>query len=125
MIQNISSIGPIIAPNVFHLRPGSGKISVPIKPSQSLNARFKHITALPVNTAEGSVPIYKLQMLDNLIERLIGQKGKAEEFVTISRENIDTLVSHLKDELSFRNSTFKAFQSNLRPGTGLLFNILA
>ncbi|MBN2534568.1 MAG: hypothetical protein JXB88_16915 [Spirochaetales bacterium] len=124
MIQGISSVQPVIIPNIIRLKHGTGKITVPLKPSQSIYARFKHITAIPARMNGEGVPVYKLRMLDNLIERLIGQTNMAEKFVRISPETIDTLISNFKQELSFHESSVKAY-NNIRPQTGLILNTFA
>ena len=125
MIQSISSVRSVIVPNIIRLKHGRGKITVPLKPSQSVYARFKHITAIPAKINSEGIPVYKLRILDNLIERLIGQTNKAEEYVKISPENIDTLISHFKQELSYRASSVKAFFNNIRPQTGMILNVFA
>ena len=125
MIQSISSTRPIIIPNVIRLKRGMGKIAVPLKPNQSIHARFKHITAIPTKMDTNGVPVYKLRILDNLIERLIGKKGKAEEFVKLSTENIDTLIMSFQHELNYRNSSLKALYNNIKPGTGIILNVFA
>jgi hypothetical protein len=109
----------------MRLKQGVGKIAIPLKPSQSMYARFRHIAAIPATSGDTEVPVYKLRILDNLIERLIGKKGNAEEFVKLSSKNIDTIISSLKHEIAFRNTGFKAFQTSIRPETGLILNILA
>lgn len=125
MIQSISSVRSVIVPNIIRLKHGTGKITVPLKPSQTIFTRFKHITAIPSKMINEGIPVYKLRILDNLIERLIGQTNKAEEYVRISPENIDTLISQFKQELSFRESPKKAFFSNFRPQTGMILNVFA
>jgi hypothetical protein len=96
MVSGISST-PIIVPNLIRLQRGMGKLSFPVRPNQSLFARFKHITAIPSLTGDGGVSVYKLQMLDNLIEKLVGDKG-------IGSENIDELISHLGETVGRRGS---------------------
>lgn len=125
MIQSISSLRPVIVPNIVRLKHGTGKITVPLKPSRSIYARFKHITAIPAKMDNEGVPVYKLRILDNLIERLIGQTNKAEEFIRVSPERIDTLISQFRQELSFRESSIKAFYNNHRPQMGIFLNVFA
>jgi hypothetical protein len=125
VIGSISSIRPATVPNIAFLKRGTGKIAVPIKPSRSISARFKHITAIPARMDNEGISVYKLQILDNLIERLVGQSNRAEEYVKISSENIDTLISHFKQELSFRESSPNALYNSIKPQIGIILNVYA
>jgi len=127
VIQSISSMRSFVLPNITRIKYGAGKITVPLKPSQIVHARFKHITAIPTNMNTEGIPVYKLRILDNLIERLIGTKGKAGEFIRLAPEKIDNLITQFRQELAYRNSSLKTSYNfnNVKPETGIILNVFA
>lgn len=74
MIAAVASPGPFLnILRVQNLR--GGELEVPVSPAQSAYARFEHLRAVP--SPEGGVSLFKLRVLDNLIDRLLaeGQRG--------------------------------------------------
>jgi hypothetical protein len=125
VIQSVSSVRTVIVPHLVRLRNGMGKISVPLKPSRSVHTHFKHITAIPVRMENEGIPVYKLRILDNLIERLVGQKNKAKDYIKISSHNIDTLITQFKQELSSRETSLNLFYKDVQPQMGMILNVFA
>lgn len=124
MISSVGSSLPIITPNISRLRGGSGKLAVPVRPFQAYYAQFKHLTGVPNSKIESSVPLSKLRILDNLIERLVGQKGKGAQYLKISQNNVDQLISKLKNEISIKENFQSANYQSLSPEKGILLNLL-
>ena len=125
MISNVSSIRSMIVPNLLRLRGGTGKISVPIRPYQSIYANFKHITTIPTKNEESGIPVFKLRILDNLIEKLVGKKGKRENYIKVTTENIDAAISHSRNKLINLKDSISFQSNNISFDKGLVLNLFA
>jgi hypothetical protein len=45
-------------------------VVMPVRPAQAIYANFRHIQVLPDTRLQDGVPLYKLRILDSLIERM-------------------------------------------------------
>jgi hypothetical protein len=124
MTSAISTI-PVIIPNLVSLRYGSGKLSYPVKPDQIIVAQFRHINTYPSDDGVSSASVFKLRILDNLIEQLGGETGRAEDFLRISKDNVDSLITKLKGEAALRNVYRSSSYGNLQPATGIILDTFA
>ena len=125
MIQGIGSVQSTFNPTVLSVdRIGAGKRSVPVRPTYSLYL-FKHVMGVPARSPEQQVPIHKLRVLDNLIDRLLKLRGEKGEVLPVSRGNVDALVQQFEAELHAALAASKPLFSGLFPETGLVVNLLA
>jgi hypothetical protein len=70
MIAAVGSPGPFL--NIVRLQNlQGGELEVPVAPAQSAFARFEHLRAVP--SPEGGVSLFKLRVLDKLIDRLLSE----------------------------------------------------
>ncbi len=70
MIAAVGSPGPFL--NILRVRSlRGGDLEVPVAPAQSAYARFEHLRAVP--SPQGGVSLFKLQVLDQLIDRLLAE----------------------------------------------------
>jgi hypothetical protein len=75
MIAAVASPGPFLnILRVQNLR--GGELEVPVSPAQSAYARFEHLRGVP--SPEGGVSLFKLRVLDKLIDRLLADQQPAE-----------------------------------------------
>jgi hypothetical protein len=102
---------------------GSARVSLPVRPAFAMYARFKHIKAVPDSSLRDGIPMYKLAILDSLIERLSGSRaGRGADLVANPR-TIDDVITGLsrgirgKDAISFRAGTL--------PDMGLVVDLVA
>jgi len=80
------------------------RLSLPVKPAYSTYARFEHIRGVPA--ADGAVPIFKLRILDKLIDRLLsyGESPAVVQSLSSSirlggAEALDPLESRLRQRV--------------------------
>ncbi len=102
MVGKLSSAMPTITPNPIHFN-RLGKMAVPVKPLQSVYARFKHLVGVPVYGSKGHIPFSKLRNLDNMIDRLIqiqtsgtGAARDQGKIVNQLQKEIHSLVSQVQ-----------------------------
>jgi hypothetical protein len=124
MVSSVSS-SPIILPNLIRFQNGAGKISYPVKPDQNIFAQFKYITTFPSEDGGDNVSVYKLQILDQLLEKLVGEPGKGSDYLRISKDFADSLISKLKGELANREYNSNKSYGNLSPEKGIILNTFA
>jgi hypothetical protein len=80
MIEGVSSMGRIGTVALAALRyaqPAGERAVLPVRPADMRYASFRHIQVLPDTRAGEGVPLYKLKILDALIERIAGANGSA------------------------------------------------
>lgn len=99
---------------------------VPVRPINTIYAHFKHIRGIP--SSEGGVPIFKLRILDTLIDNLLSLREKVPEsyeLIRLESENIDSLIHELQQRLQDRIISTKALFGGFFPETGLLIDLVA
>ncbi len=98
------------------------RIALPVRPALAPYALFKHIRAVPDSSLKNGIPMYKLAILDRLIERLSSSasSGRAREVTTA---NIDDVITDLSRE--FRTRSAIAFRGGALPDTGLVVDLVA
>lgn len=65
-----SQVGVISMTALRYAQPGAGDLVMPIRPAQLINANFRHIQVQPDSRLQNGVPLYKLRILDVLIDHL-------------------------------------------------------
>jgi hypothetical protein len=125
MIEGISSAAAYLSPTILSVDGiGAGKRSVPVRPSFSVYL-FKHVMGVPSRSAAEQVPISKLRVLDNLIDRLVRLRGEKGESMPVDKGNVDTLIQRFQGELHTALRATAPLFSGLFPETGLVVNLLA
>ena len=80
----------------------SGRISSPVRADQSLYAQLKNVSGFPAAEEGQGLPLNKLRILDNLIERmkhLKGATGQGIKKIGLSEDSIDALIQQYSKEL--------------------------
>ncbi len=125
MIQGIGPLAAYLSPTILSVDAiAAGKRSVPVRPSLSVYL-FKHVMGVPSRSGEDEVPISKLRVLDNLIDRLVKLRGERGESTPVDNGNVDTLIQRFQGELHAALSAASPLFSGLFPETGLIVNLLA
>ena len=103
MLDYAISSGPQTVPvtSLVRARYGLGKLSLPVSGPLGY-ARLKHIQGIPPSTEGGGFSIQKLQVLDNLIERLARMKN-ADRYTAqndgASEKQVDALIQRYSAQL--------------------------
>ncbi len=69
-ISTGSQVGVVSLTAVRYAQPAAGEPILPVRPAQMVNANFRHIQVRPDSRLDSGVPIYKLKILDTLIDHL-------------------------------------------------------
>ena len=124
MIRGITSVQTFLNPSVMTAN-RVGRRTVPVRPLQSVYASFKHVVGVPSRAPGSQVPLGKLRVLDNLIDRLINARGHKGETIAVTQENVDPLIDQLKSELHNAVRASAPLFTGLYPETGTVLNMLA
>jgi hypothetical protein len=105
----------------------SGKMSLPVAPSQVIYSHFKHVSGTPAPEGTTGVNISKLQILNTLIEQLNRMKSQTPANPGIISEQDEKRINALIEQYQ---KQIKAAQNvgvyaPVAPVTGALFNITA
>jgi hypothetical protein len=105
---------------------GGGKILLPVRPAYALFASFKHIQVIPDATLEEGVPLYKLALLDSLIEQM-AVSGAARKEAEKGRTpgSIDGVIEELSARLRSRAAASPSFGAGTLPAAGLVVDMVA
>jgi hypothetical protein len=116
MISGISPTGPTIINRLYMINDLTRKISVPVRRFFSPSIALKHLIGIPTSNDLEGIPLYKLRILDNLIERLARLKKENNTGITgevISADNIDTHISRLSSQVKNAYNRITPFPRNL------------
>jgi hypothetical protein len=127
MVESVSTGTSGLFLNVLRVRSLQGdRLPLPVKPAYSPYASFEHIRGVPAS--DGGVPIFKLRVLDKLIDRLLsyGEPLPAAGYLrSVKPEALDPVVRQLQQRLQQHVlSRAPAFGGQF-PETGMLVDLVA
>jgi hypothetical protein len=127
MIQNVSAAKPGFFLNIIRIQNMKGdRITVPVNPAYAVYARFKHVMGVP--SQNGAMPLFRLRVLDNLIDRLLRyseQVPSQESLRNLDAEGIDALIGRLQNQLRGRLLQLPSSFGGTFPETGMLIDLIA
>jgi hypothetical protein len=113
--------------DVLRIRSLQGeRLSLPVRSAYSPYARFEHIRGVP--SAEGGVPIFKLRVLDKLIDRLLAYGEPAaipETAIPAGSDGLDSLIDRLQQRLRRQVLGRASAFGGQFPDTGMLIDLVA
>ena len=127
MIAGVRGVTPIVFPNLIRVQGTNNKMSLPIQRAHFVYARFKHIKGVP--SADGGVSVFKLRVLDNLLDKMLAVKGSfvidTEKRKDVNLGNIDKITQRLQSALREILLAVKPAFSGLFSETGLIIDMVA
>ncbi len=115
--------GALLFPSIINLQ-GSARMEVPVRPAHSVYAQLRHIQGVP--DPEGGVPVLRLRVLDNLIDRLLSHRERVA--VPASRpagEELDRMIQGLSRRLNAAVRSAPSPFGGMFPETGMLVDLVA
>jgi hypothetical protein len=110
-------------------------VVVPVRPVQAIDANFRHVQLLPDTRIQDGVPIYKLRILDSLIEKLSPGRAGASAAVPGGgagrAEAVDRIIGNLSGDLraaaaeSGRGIGSSAYRAGFLPLPGAFVDLVA
>ena len=78
------------------------RVSVPVRPSQTVFAQFRHISGIPAASGQNTVPLSRVQLLNSLIDnlqRITQDSSYNAGTINASPERTDALIKQYAAEL--------------------------
>jgi len=127
MIQSVSAAKPGFFLDVIRIQNmKGGRITVPVNPAYTIYARFKHVRGVPASN--GGAPLFKLRILDSLIDRLLSYSEpvpSVERLRDLDEQAIDPLINSLQTRLRGHLLQFPSSFGGTFPETGMLIDLIA
>ncbi|MFP4363127.1 MAG: hypothetical protein ACLFR1_04595, partial [Spirochaetia bacterium] len=102
MIQTVNRPSRTVnVSNILRARYSKNKVALPVNKHAANYARFKHVRGIAAPSGQG-LPLFKLKILDNLIERLsqIKQESMEQPDITgMKPEALDAMIKSLELDL--------------------------
>jgi len=131
MIFGTSTISNLPATGLAYSRYGSGKIALPVSPSQYIYSQFEHVSGVPAPDGVRGVTITKLKILDVLIGQLAQMKSKTDPAFSaagpISEERIDAMIDQYETQIRTARAASVRMPYKMAPTapTGMVFDLVA
>ena len=104
------------------------RVSVPVRPSQTVFAQFRYISGQPAASGQNTVPLSRVQLLNSLIDNLQRIKQTSSykaQTINASPERTDALIKQYAAELHqvIKNSPEAFGTLNGSTTGGMVFNV--
>jgi hypothetical protein len=130
MLRGLSAVGPGFVPPASHASGISGKLSVPVHPQSAIYARFRHVVGVSATDPFGGVSLYKLRILDNLIDNFLKSRndpalsGLGEDLkVPVTQHTLDTVIGALSADLHEALTASQTPPAGLAGESGLVVSL--
>jgi hypothetical protein len=97
-----------------------GDVVMPVRPAQLINTNFRHITLMPESRLENGVPLYKLRILDTLIDQL----SRKSQVPSVDAASIDTIIGEMSRGLRGGGSG-RPYRAGFLPVPGAFVDLVA
>ena len=130
MIEGVSSAGRIGTPvtaAVSIAYTDGARVILPVRPAELVYANFRHIQVLPDSRLQDGIPVYKLKLLDTLIERFARTEGSGFAAGTrkLNPGSVDGLLEEISRWLRTAGARGAPYRAGLLPRLGAVVDFLA
>jgi hypothetical protein len=139
MIKGVSSTSPMGVVAMTALRyaqPDGAQVVLPVRRAEMIYANFRHIQVRPDSRIEDGIPLYKLKILDTLIDsysKNVRETGAVSAAAGagrgpgrgVSAETIDLLIGEAMGNLKAGNGGNAAYRAGLLPEPGAFVDLAA
>lgn len=110
---------------------GSGKLYVPVKPSQVVYSQFEHVSGIATRKDQSGIPVTKIKILNTLIDHLVNIKTntpRPELPSEMTETQVDALIKDYQDKIQTAVNSAKMTPfglTGLTPPSGTVVNMVA
>jgi len=97
-------VGVVSMTALRYAQADAGDVVMPVRPSQAVYANFKHIQVRPDSRLDDGVPLYKLKILDTLIDHLSAKRPPA----AVDAGSIDSTIIEMSRSMRAAGGGFSA-----------------
>jgi hypothetical protein len=113
-------VGVVSMTALRYAQSDGGNVIMPVRPAQLVYANFKHIQVMPESRLEDGVPLYKLKILDALIDQL----SRRKTVPSVDAGSIDSIIGGMSQGLR-GGGTAQAYRAGFLPAPGALVDLVA
>ncbi|CAD7838625.1 hypothetical protein S1OALGB6SA_554 [Olavius algarvensis spirochete endosymbiont] len=73
-MDSVAVSGQLSPLRIVRVSQSDGRVSVPVKPSHTVFAQFRHVSGTPASAGENTVPISRLFLLNRIVSMLQARK---------------------------------------------------
>lgn len=87
---------------MLRARSAAGRVSIPVKPSVTLYAQYKHVQGVPSPDPQRGVSLTKVRTLNHLIDRLVQMRkdgAPMPDTAKLSDEALDAMIQELSQKM--------------------------
>jgi hypothetical protein len=136
MVQGVSStsqVGVAAVAAMRYAQTDGVNVVLPVRRAEMLYANFRHIQVRPDSRLEDGIPLYKLKILDTLIDSYARGAGAAGPAAAgsggrrpaWSAESIDQVISVVRNSLRADGRGSAAYRADFLPAPGAFVDLAA
>jgi hypothetical protein len=114
-------VGVVSMTALRYAQADAGDVVMPVRPAQLIYANFKHIQVRPDSSLEDGIPLYKLKILDTLIDHL-SVKSTAP---SINAGSIDSAIIEMSKGFRAAAGTGQSYRAGFLPAPGAFVDLVA
>ena len=107
-------VGVISMAALRYAQPGSVQPVMPVRPAEVIYANFRHVQVQPDSRLQDGVPLYKLKILDMLIDRFSPKQPSS-----VDARSIDSVITEISRGLR------GAYRAGFLPEPGAFVDLVA
>ncbi len=114
-------VGVISMTALRYAQADAGDLVVAVRPAQLISANFRHIQVRPDSSLEDGVPLYKLKILDTLIDHL----SRQDPAPRVDSRSIDTTIAEMSNSFRAQGNQGHGYRTGFFPPPGAFVDLLA
>jgi hypothetical protein len=114
-------VGVVSMTALRYAQSDAGDVIMPVRPAQLIYANFKHIQVRPDSRLEDGIPLYKLKILDTLIEQLSQKKPQP----SVDAGSIDSVIMEMSRGFRPAGGSGQLYRAGFLPTPGAFVDLMA
>jgi hypothetical protein len=134
MVQRVSStsqVGVVAVAAMRYAQTAGVDVVLPVRRAEMLYANFRHIQVRPDSRMEDGIPLYKLKILDTLIDSYArgagaaAPSGSSGHKPSWSADSIDQVITVVRNSLRADGRGSPAYRADFLPAPGAFVDLAA
>jgi hypothetical protein len=114
-------VGVVSMTALRYAQSDGGDVIMPVRPAQLIYANFKHIQVRPDSRLQDGIPLYKLKILDTLIEQMSHKKS----LPSVDAGSIDSALAEMSRGFRAAGSAGQPYRGGFLPAPGAFVDLVA
>ena len=114
-------VGVVSMTALRYAQADAGEVVMPVRPAELIYANFRHIQVRPDTRQEDGVPLYKLKILDTLIDHLSVKKPAP----SVDAGSIDSAIIEMSKSFRAAGGSGQSYRAGFLPAPGAFVDLVA